>query len=46
VTDDFPVLSAGPTPHTLPIEWGFTINGAVEAPRSWPWDEFVALPAT
>ena len=45
VTDDFPVLSAGPTPHTLLVEWGFTINGAVDEPRSWPWEEFIALPA-
>ena len=45
VTDDFPVLSAGPTPHTLRVEWGFTINGAVDEPRSWPWEEFIALPA-
>ena len=45
MTDDFPVLSAGPTPHTLLVEWGFTINGAVDKPLSWPWDEFIALPA-
>jgi DMSO/TMAO reductase YedYZ molybdopterin-dependent catalytic subunit len=45
VTDDFPVLSAGPTPHTLVVEWGFTINGAVDKPLSWPWEEFIALPS-
>jgi DMSO/TMAO reductase YedYZ molybdopterin-dependent catalytic subunit len=45
VTDDLPVLSAGPTPHTLVVEWGFTINGAVDQPLSWPWNEFIALPA-
>jgi DMSO/TMAO reductase YedYZ molybdopterin-dependent catalytic subunit len=44
VTRDFPVLSAGPTPHTPLDEWSFTINGAVEEPVSWPWAEFVALP--
>ena len=44
VTRDFPVLSAGPTPHTPLDEWSFTINGAVEEPVSWPWEEFVALP--
>jgi DMSO/TMAO reductase YedYZ molybdopterin-dependent catalytic subunit len=45
LTDDFPVLSAGATPHTLPVEWGFTITGAVAEPLSWPWEEFIALPA-
>ena len=45
VTGDFPVLSAGPTPHTPLDEWSFTINGAVEGAVSWPWEEFVALPA-
>jgi len=45
VTDDFPVLSAGPTPHTPLEEWSFAIDGAVEHPLSWTWDEFLALPA-
>jgi DMSO/TMAO reductase YedYZ molybdopterin-dependent catalytic subunit len=45
VTPDFPVLSAGPTPHTPLDEWSFTIHGAVEEPVSWPWDEFTALPS-
>ena len=44
VTDDFPVLSAGPTPQ-IPIDrWTFTIRGAVEQPRSWTWEELMALP--
>jgi DMSO/TMAO reductase YedYZ molybdopterin-dependent catalytic subunit len=45
VTDDFPVLSAGPTPHTSLTEWDFTIRGAVDKPTSWTWDEFRALPS-
>ena len=45
VTDDFPVLSAGPTPHTPLDEWSFTISGAVDEPVSWPWAEFIELPA-
>jgi DMSO/TMAO reductase YedYZ molybdopterin-dependent catalytic subunit len=45
VVDDFPVLSAGPTPHSPLDEWSFTIRGAVDRPVSWPWDEFIALPA-
>ena len=45
VTGDFPVLSAGPTPHTPLAEWSFTISGAVPEPVSWRWEEFVALPS-
>jgi DMSO/TMAO reductase YedYZ molybdopterin-dependent catalytic subunit len=45
VTNDFPVLSAGPTPHN-PIEsWSFEIRGSVGEPKSWTWDEFTALPS-
>src|SRR5919199_1735556 len=42
--DDFPVLSAGPTPHTPLDEWSFTIDGGAEL-VSWTWDEFQALPS-
>jgi hypothetical protein len=45
VTRDFPVLSAGPTPHTPLDEWTFAIRGAVEYHASWSWEEFVALPS-
>jgi DMSO/TMAO reductase YedYZ molybdopterin-dependent catalytic subunit len=45
VTKDFPVLSAGPTPHTSLDQWSFTIDGEVEQPVSWTWEEFLALPA-
>jgi DMSO/TMAO reductase YedYZ molybdopterin-dependent catalytic subunit len=44
VVNDFPVLSAGPTPRTPLDEWSFTVRGAVEESVSWPWEEFVALP--
>ncbi len=44
VTSDFPVLSAGPTPHTPLDRWNFEIDGALESPRSWSWSEFRALP--
>jgi DMSO/TMAO reductase YedYZ molybdopterin-dependent catalytic subunit len=43
VTEDFPVLSAGPTPHTPLDQWSFKIDGAVTQPASWTWDEFQAL---
>src|SRR5256885_10631405 len=44
VTPDFPVLSAGPTPHTPLDRWSFEIRGEIDEPRSWNWDEFRALP--
>jgi DMSO/TMAO reductase YedYZ molybdopterin-dependent catalytic subunit len=44
LTRDFPVLSAGPTPHTPTDDWNFSVAGAVDAARSWTWDEFLALP--
>jgi len=44
LVDDFPVLSAGPTPHTPLEEWTFTIEGGAE-PASWTWEEFRALPS-
>jgi DMSO/TMAO reductase YedYZ molybdopterin-dependent catalytic subunit len=43
--DDFPVLSAGPTPRTPLDAWSFMIDGALDEPVSWPWDELVALPS-
>ena len=45
VTRDFPVLSAGPTPHIPLDKWRFEITGQVDAPRAWAWEDFQALPA-
>ena len=44
VTDDFPVLSAGPTPHTPLERWDFRIDGEVDEPFRWTWEELRALP--
>ena len=44
VTHDFPVLSAGPTPHTALANWTFSIEGG-GGTKSWTWQEFQALPA-
>jgi DMSO/TMAO reductase YedYZ molybdopterin-dependent catalytic subunit len=44
LTRDFPVLSAGPTPHTPLDEWTLTIDGAVDGAVSWSWEELQALP--
>jgi len=45
VTTDFPVLSAGPTPHTSLEMWDFEIVGELDEPRSWTWAEFTKLPS-
>ena len=41
---NFPVLSAGPTPRTPLDHWSFSIEGLVDEPRRWSWDELRALP--
>src|SRR5215468_6147905 len=43
--NDFPVLSAGPTPRTPLSNWSFSITGEVDQPRQWTWEEFRALPS-
>jgi DMSO/TMAO reductase YedYZ molybdopterin-dependent catalytic subunit len=45
VTRDFPVLSAGPTPHRAVDQWDFTITGEIDEPLRWTWDEMQALPS-
>jgi DMSO/TMAO reductase YedYZ molybdopterin-dependent catalytic subunit len=45
LVDDFPVLSAGPTPRTALEEWDFTITGAVAEDKRWTWEQFQALPS-
>ena len=45
VTKDFPVLSAGPTPHTPLPEWTFSITQGSDTLKSWTWQEMQALPA-
>ena len=45
LTDDFPVLSAGPTPHLALDRWTFRIEGLVKESASWNWEEFLKLPA-
>jgi DMSO/TMAO reductase YedYZ molybdopterin-dependent catalytic subunit len=45
VTHDFPVLSAGPTPDIPLDRWQFTINGQVDKPATWTWQELMGLPS-
>ncbi len=42
--DGFPVLSAGPTPHTSTDRWDLRVQGQIDDVRRWSWDEFRALP--
>ena len=44
LTDDFPVLSAGPTPRVPLEEWEFTISTESGQRQAWDWAEFTALP--
>lgn len=44
LTEDFPVLSAGPTPRIDLGEWRFTIRTEKGLDTTWTWDEFQALP--
>jgi DMSO/TMAO reductase YedYZ molybdopterin-dependent catalytic subunit len=44
LTQDFPVLSAGPTPHVDLERWSFTLKVGPKPVKSWNWTEFNALP--
>jgi len=46
LTDDFPVLSAGPTPHVAETDWTFTLKVGPKPIARWSWAEFNALPQT
>lgn len=43
-TRDFPVLTAGPTPRIPLTSWTFAVDGLVETPMQWTWEQFNALP--
>ena len=45
LTTDFPVLSAGPTPHVPLEEWELTIDDGTDVLRRWGWKAFRELPA-
>jgi DMSO/TMAO reductase YedYZ molybdopterin-dependent catalytic subunit len=46
VTRDFPVLSAGPTPHTELGNWTFALQLGESLLGKWNWAQFEALPQT
>ncbi|TDD36582.1 sulfite oxidase-like oxidoreductase [Actinomadura sp. KC06] len=45
LTDDFPVLSAGPTPRIPADEWEFTVTTESGREHRWTWREFLDLPS-
>ena len=44
LTEDFPVLSAGPTPDIDTADWEFSIRTESGEAHTWSWDELMALP--
>jgi DMSO/TMAO reductase YedYZ molybdopterin-dependent catalytic subunit len=46
VTEDFPVLSAGPTPRAALESWSLALENAGQLLARWSWAEFEALPQT
>jgi hypothetical protein len=44
LTTDFPVLSAGPTPHIPLDQWEFVIDDGTNVLRRWDWKSFRDLP--
>jgi DMSO/TMAO reductase YedYZ molybdopterin-dependent catalytic subunit len=46
LTTDFPVLSAGPTPHVALESWSFALKVGPKPVKRWSWAEFNALPLT
>jgi DMSO/TMAO reductase YedYZ molybdopterin-dependent catalytic subunit len=43
LVEDFPVLTVGPTPRQRLEDWTLRIDGAVDMPPLWTWDESQAL---
>jgi DMSO/TMAO reductase YedYZ molybdopterin-dependent catalytic subunit len=46
VTPDFPILSAGPTPHTPLEQWSFALQHGMQRLAEWSWPQFQALTQT
>jgi DMSO/TMAO reductase YedYZ molybdopterin-dependent catalytic subunit len=44
LTEDFPVLSAGPTPDIDTADWEFSIVFDGGETKKWSWDDLMALP--
>ncbi len=46
VGEDWPVLTAEVTPRLVPERWDMTVNGLVDTPTTWTWDEVRQLPGS
>ncbi|GHG47765.1 MULTISPECIES: sulfite oxidase-like oxidoreductase [Amycolatopsis] len=45
LAEDFPVLSAGPTPRVRTETWEFTVTTETGEKHTWNWAELMALPS-
>ena len=45
LTHEFPVLSAGPTPHVLPEHWEFTVTTETGEVHRWDWSAMLRQPS-
>jgi DMSO/TMAO reductase YedYZ molybdopterin-dependent catalytic subunit len=45
LAQDFPVLSAGPTPRVRTETWEFTVTTETGEKHTWSWAELMALPS-
>jgi DMSO/TMAO reductase YedYZ molybdopterin-dependent catalytic subunit len=45
LAEDFPVLSAGPTPRVRTETWEFTVTTETGDKHAWSWAELLALPS-
>jgi DMSO/TMAO reductase YedYZ molybdopterin-dependent catalytic subunit len=43
---DWPTLTAEPTPDVPPHDWTITVDGLVDRPHTWTWQEAHALPGS
>ena len=46
LVDNFPVLTAGPTPNIDTSKWNFTVKVGPKPAKVWNWSQFNALPQT
>ncbi len=44
LTEDFPVLTAGPTQYVDPEDWTLTLTTDTAERQSWTWQDLMALP--
>jgi DMSO/TMAO reductase YedYZ molybdopterin-dependent catalytic subunit len=45
LTEDFPVLTAGPTPRVPTDRWEFTVGTEAGEKHTWSWQQLIELPA-